>query len=48
VSLFNRRLVKSGRVVKQIGAVPKDAWRQRELADYSDVADETLIAAPKS
>jgi uncharacterized protein (UPF0332 family) len=39
VSLFNRHFVKPGRVEKQIGAILKDAWRQREIADYSDVAD---------
>lgn len=39
VSLFNRHFVKLGRVDKQSGAVLKDAWRQRELADYSDVAE---------
>jgi uncharacterized protein (UPF0332 family) len=47
VSLFNRHLVKSGRVVKQIGAVPKDAWRQRELADYNDVAEFTRDEAER-
>ncbi len=39
VSLFNRHFVKPGRVDKQIGAILKDAWRQRELADYSDIAE---------
>jgi len=39
VSLFNRHFVKPARVEKQIGAILKDAWRQREIADYSDVAD---------
>jgi uncharacterized protein (UPF0332 family) len=41
VSLFNRHVVKPGRVEKRLGSVLKDAWRQRELADYSDVADFT-------
>lgn len=39
VSLFNRHFVKSGKVEKRLGAILKDARRQRELADYSDVAD---------
>jgi hypothetical protein len=41
VSLFNRNFVKPGRLEKRIGAILKDAWRQRELADYSDVAEFT-------
>ena len=45
VSLFNRHFVKPGRVEKQIGAILKDAWRQREIADYSDVADFTCDEA---
>jgi uncharacterized protein (UPF0332 family) len=47
VSLFNRHVVKSGRVEKQIGTVLKDAWRQRELADYSDVAEFTRDEAER-
>jgi hypothetical protein len=47
VSLFNRHFVKSGRVEKQIGTVLKDAWRQRELADYSDVAEFTRDEAER-
>jgi hypothetical protein len=41
VALFNQHFVKSGRVAKHFGAVLKDAWRSRELADYSDVAEFT-------
>ena len=41
VSLFNRHFVKTGGVEKDLGAVLKDAWRNRELADYSDVAEFT-------
>jgi uncharacterized protein (UPF0332 family) len=47
VPLFNRHFVKPGRVDKQIGAVLKDAWRQRELADYSDVAEFTRDEAER-
>ena len=47
VSLFNRHFVKPGRVEKQIGTVLKDAWRQRELADYSDVAEFTRDEAER-
>jgi uncharacterized protein (UPF0332 family) len=47
VSLFNRHFVKAGRVEKQIGAILKDAWRQREIADYSDVADFTCDEAQR-
>jgi len=41
VAMFNQHFVKTGRVRKELGAVLKDAWRYRELADYSDVADFT-------
>jgi len=41
VSLFNQHFVKTGRISKEFGAVLKDAWRQREIADYSDVAEFT-------
>ena len=47
VSLFNRHFVKPGRVEKHIGAILKDAWRQREIADYSDVADFTRDEAQR-
>lgn len=41
VALFNQHFVKAGRVAKTFGAILKDAWRYRELADYSDVAEFT-------
>lgn len=41
VSLFNQHFVKTGQVSRELGAVLKDAWRQREIADYSDVAEFT-------
>jgi hypothetical protein len=41
VALFNQHFVKTGQVGRELGAVLKDAWRQREIADYSDVAEFT-------
>lgn len=38
VSLFNRHLVKTGKVPKQLGVILKDARRHRESADYSELA----------
>ncbi len=39
VSLFNRYLVKTGKVNKRFGVVLKDARRYREMADYSDLVE---------
>lgn len=39
IALFNRHFVKTDRVDKQLGVVLKDARRNREMADYSDLAE---------
>lgn len=39
ISLFNRHFVKHGIVDKELGVILKDAQRQRELADYNDLAE---------
>ena len=41
VSLFNRHFIKRGKLDKQLGIILKDAWRSREIADYSDLAEFT-------
>lgn len=41
VSLFNRHFMKPGKLDRQLGIILKDAWRSREIADYSDLAEFT-------
>jgi uncharacterized protein (UPF0332 family) len=41
VSLFNQHFIKPAKLDKQLGIFLKDAWRSREIADYSDLAEFT-------